>query len=860
MAGNRSAVLRVLASVADGNTPDWTGVESEPLSTTARDLNVLRAIASLADVHRTLIDVDVVDAEASWTGPGRVVGRIGPAGQRSDALPPREQWGAFILVDRLGSGTSADVFRAYEPRLDRHVALKLFKPGASSSEDRRAAMLQEARALARVRHPNVVCIHGADEIDDVVGIWMELVVGRSLEAELRERGAWTGPEAAAAGVDICQALSAVHAAGFVHGDIKATNVVREDSGRLVLMDFGARQVLHAGPRERLTGTPLYLAPEVLTTRETSVESDVYSLGVLLHHLVTGGYPVAASSLESLRKQHRRRATQPVTSRADGVDPGLQHVLDRALAPNPADRFHSAAEMGEALKRLLPDKSGQQQRLVRTWLPLALLAATVLILASLAYRSFAPAPPDSASIAVLPFRTGGQEIGVHLSEGISADLTSLLARLPNVRVVSGVSVQQFKDTGKPAQEIGRVLGARTLVAGLVQMSGEDINVNVELVDTSTGKHVWGQTFRRRAGDLFAAQSDIARSIASQLQGRLSPEDAQRLERPPMAYQAFDLYSLGRYHWAKRTRDGLQKSIEYFTRAAADDPSSALPYAGLSDAYVQSSVYGLDTPRDAQLKAEAAALQAVALDPNLAEAHAALGGMRQEQLRWDEARAELVRAIELKPNYASARHWYALHLTGRGEFDEAINQMRQAVAQDPLSVALQAALAFIYYMQGDFPTALHQYGYAADLEGDRSWLRRHMALAYLANGQPDEALNQLDLVPQGTESPIDLNAIRATAYALLGRTVEARGLVVPVTFAASDAPFSALDQAAAQCALGDKTLAYEWVGRAIDNREHDVQYLAVDPRFKSLRAEGTYLDLLKRTGVELKPELKLGGAAR
>ena len=148
-------VPRLLASVADGESPDWTGVESAPLSTTARDLNVLRAIASLADVHRTLIDADVVDAEASWTGPGRIVGRIGPAGQRSDALPPREQWGAFILVDRLGSGTSADVFRAYEPRLDRHVALKLFKPGASSSEDRRAAMLQEARALARVRHPNV---------------------------------------------------------------------------------------------------------------------------------------------------------------------------------------------------------------------------------------------------------------------------------------------------------------------------------------------------------------------------------------------------------------------------------------------------------------------------------------------------------------------------------------------------------------------------------------------------------------------------------------------------------------------------------------------------------------------------------
>lgn len=854
MAGNRSAVLRLLASVADGSSPNWNGLDSEPLNTTARDLEVLRAIASVADVHRTLIDLDV-DAEGVWATPGRIVGRIGPGGQRIDPLPPREKWGPFILVERLGSGTSADVFRAYEPRLDRHVALKLFKPGASSSEERRAAMLQEARALARVRHPNVVCVHGADEIDDVVGIWMELVVGRSLEEELRDRGRWTATDAAAAGVELSQALSAVHAAGFVHGDIKATNVVREEGGRLVLMDFGARQVLHGGPRERLSGTPLYLAPEVLTTGQTSVESDVYSLGVLLHHLVSGGYPVTGASIELLKNEHHRRATQPVTP-VEGLDPRMQRVLDRALAPNPAHRFHSAREMGAALQRLLPEAIGQTERLVRTWLPLAVLAATVLMLASFAYQNFLPAATDSASIAVLPFRTSGQEAGAHLSDGISADLTSLLSRLPDFKVVSGVSVQQFRNSDKPPQEIGRALGARTLVAGLVQLSGDDINVNVEIVDTKSGKQVWGQTFRRRTHDFFAAQSDIARSIATAVRGRMSPKDAALFERPPMAYQAFDLYSLGRYHWAKRTRDGLQKSIEYFTRASEADPQSALPYAGLSDAYVLTGVYGLESTVDAQRKAEAAARHAVALDPELAEAHAALGSIRQEQLQWAEARDEYVRAIDLKPNYAPAHHWYALQLTGRGDFDEALNQMRLAVAQDPLSVAAHGALAFIYYMQGDYAASLKEYAYAAELESDRSWLRRHMALAYLANGQTDEALRELEQVASGTESPVDLDAIRATIYARVGRTAEAQALVVPLSFTPTGGPISAVDQAAARCALGENALAYEWLNRAIDKREHDVQYLAVDPRFKTLRGEVAYLDLLNRTGVELKS----GGAAR
>src|SRR4029453_18642189 len=217
---------------------------------------------------------------------------------------------------------------------------------------------------------------------------------------------------------------------------------------------------------------------------------------------------------------------------------------------------------------------------------------------------------------------------------------------------------------------------------------------------TSRQIWAQTFDRRTQDLWATQTEIARSIVTALGGALSAQTAKRLERPPMQYRAYELYLLGRYHWSKRTADGLQRSIGYFEEAARLAPSAGLPLAALSDAYILSEVYGLLPGLEAQQRAEAAALQAVKLEPDLAEAYAALGSVRGEQFRWQEAEAALQRAIELGPNYPPAHHWYALHLVSLGDFDRALEQMRQALDEDPLSVAMRAALGFVNYMNRDY----------------------------------------------------------------------------------------------------------------------------------------------------------------
>lgn len=845
MARSRRAVLDLLASVADGQSPDWDGLETGSAAADPRALRILRTIAGVADVHRTL---DSLDAPSSVSDSDDApVVRPWPTAVRS--------WGSLTLKEKLGTGASSDVFRAYDRRLDCDVALKLFKTQTGGQRERVERRLREARMLARVRHDNIVQVFGADEHDGYLGIWMELVDGRTLEQELQGRGRWSGREAAAAGQDLCRALAAVHSAGFTHGDIKAHNVVREDGGRLVLMDFGAgrSRISEARPE---SGTPLYLAPEVLAGASPGVESDLYSLGVLLYHLVTKTYPITAATVDELRARHARREAVPLANVRPDLELPFVRVVERALAPKPEDRFRSAGEMEAALAQALGTVRQEPIPAARTWWPLAFAALAIVALGLAWVALRAPDAPVASPvnaprrIAVLPFQTvGSGEHATQIGDGVSADLTSLLFGVSDIHVVSGVSVQHFRNSTRPATEIGRVLGVDVLVAGVVEVAYGRVSVHVELLDTENSQRLWSKRYDRTSGELFRMQSDIALEIVTELKGRLSANDEKALERPSMNYQAFEFYSVGRYQWNKRTPEGFKLAIQYFEQAIASDPAAALPYVGLSDAYTLAAAYGVLPTIDAHPRAEAAAIKAVQLDPDLAEAHAALGSIRQEQLRWPEAGAAFSRAIELKPGYQLARHWYALYLTSHRRFDEAIEQMRVGLTQDPLSVAARGALAFIHYMNRDYTSALEHYHAARELE-PRSWLLRNLAIVYLVQGSYDEALAWLDRIEPGSQPDADLKAIRANVYALAGRQEEARGLLLDDPAAVADGS-NGIEQAAARFALGDDNEAYAWLNAALEYRQHDIQYLAVEPRFENKRADPRFRALLDRAGLPKEP---------
>jgi serine/threonine-protein kinase len=328
----------VASAVAEGAVVDWDNAES--LATDPQDrrvLNALRLVAEIADVARDPSSTRTQEDVAT--------------------VPALSEWGHLRVIEIIGRGGFGAVYRAWDGTLEREVALKLI-PTANRVVDLSRAR-KEAQRLARVRHANVVTIYGADLHDEHFGIWMELIHGSTLRELLRVQGTMSAQEAASIGIDLCHAVAAVHRASLLHGDIKASNVMREEGGRIVLMDFGAGgQIPQDGePPGRLTGTPAYLAPEAIAGHKVSVASDIYSLGVLLYQLVTGRFPVEGDTRGEIALAHAQRRRVQIRDVRPDLSPAFVNVIDRALAHDPADRYKSAGEFGAALA----DVSGREYR-------------------------------------------------------------------------------------------------------------------------------------------------------------------------------------------------------------------------------------------------------------------------------------------------------------------------------------------------------------------------------------------------------------------------------------------------------------------------------------------------------------------
>ncbi len=351
MAGESDDLDKLFESVADGESVDWDALERNAPDEESRALiRQLRLIAEVADVHRSQVDEVALTEDASLTTPHAGAGgipiqsagarRVWPdlrttpgEGTPPGGVPPAGPapapnfgvWGHLLLVRRIGEGSYGEVFHAHDTWLDHPVALKLLKPEAESRVQP-SDLLHEARRLARVRHDNVVRVHGADRHNGRVGFWMDFIDGETLAARV-SKGRLSAGEASSVGLELCRALAAVHRASIIHRDVKAQNVMRaHDGGGIILMDFGAGEFQGNALATRPQGTPLYMAPELFESSAASVRTDIYAAGVLLFHLVTNAFPVNGGSMQELREAHARGERRRLARRASG-SPGLLH-LDR----------------------------------------------------------------------------------------------------------------------------------------------------------------------------------------------------------------------------------------------------------------------------------------------------------------------------------------------------------------------------------------------------------------------------------------------------------------------------------------------------------------------------------------------------
>ncbi len=346
MTGDDEHLLSVADAVLDGRPIDWASVAARTPAAVRPLIEGLQSIAAISAFH---VDASIAAHTAASTA----------AADAHDDLPlllddAPAQWGPLTITGVIGRGRFGTVYRARDSRLDRPVALKLLRRRAEPSDVSESAAVDEGMLMARIRHPNVVTVYGAERIAGRVGLWMELVEGRTLEQEIHDRGPMPWREACRIGIDLCGALTAVHRAGLLHRDLKAQNVLRELDGRVVLADFGAGRALSAGAAGQhvdIAGTPLYLAPEIYSGRPAAAAADVYSLGVLLFHLVTASYPVRGRSIADLREAHSQSRRTMMRDASAVVPASFAAAVDSALAADPTDRFATAEEFGTALERV-----------------------------------------------------------------------------------------------------------------------------------------------------------------------------------------------------------------------------------------------------------------------------------------------------------------------------------------------------------------------------------------------------------------------------------------------------------------------------------------------------------------------------
>jgi Tol biopolymer transport system component len=372
---DQSDLVDVIRAIASGSSVDWdsvAGASSDASITSV--LNELKVISRIAEVHgNTRADAVALDAETD---------------------EQLHSWGPLTILERVGRGSYGDVYRAWDSRLDRDVALKLLRRDMTRATEQ-SPVIEEGSLLARVRHPNVLVVHGAECITGRVGIWTEFIEGHTLQQLVAEGGPMMPNDVISIGVDVCRALHAVHNAGLLHRDVKAQNVMRENGGRIVLMDFGTTW-LAENSATGLAGTPLYLAPELLTGGRPTVTSDIYSVGVLLYYLLTGRHPVEGATLDDVRSAHQHGWPSRIAQLPAEVPSALATVIKRALAAEPSHRFESADAMADALAK----RSFSPALPLAKWLAVAVVIAAIVLLATSAGRrtlSLAGAPPPNGAM-------------------------------------------------------------------------------------------------------------------------------------------------------------------------------------------------------------------------------------------------------------------------------------------------------------------------------------------------------------------------------------------------------------------------------------------------------------------------------
>jgi TolB-like protein/Tfp pilus assembly protein PilF len=484
----------------------------------------------------------------------------------------------------------------------------------------------------------------------------------------------------------------------------------------------------------------------------------------------------------------------------------------------------------------------------------IIAVLLLVIAFLIFQRFSHNPPPvvsiatEKSIAVLPFENRSEEkTNMYFADGIQDEILARLGKIAALKVISRTSTQHYKSTPENLPAIARQLGVANILEGSVQKSGNDVRVNVELIDAATQAHLWAEMYDRKLTDIFKVESEIAAAIAEALQAKLTGAEKKAIAKRPTANpEAYELYLEGRYFWNKRTGADLQTSLQYFEQAIAKDPNYALAYAGLAESYVLLGLYAVGPPEQSVPKAKAAAKKALELDGTLAEAHTALG-LTLALYDWDFAASakEFESALESNPNYATAHQWFGNStLLITGDFDRAIAEGKRAVQLDPLSLVIISDLGGDYIMARRYGEAIAEFKRVLTMDSRFYNARWQLGEALQLNGQVPEAIAEYEKTINEPENPRML-ALLSTAYASIGKRDEALKLLAQLDQAATRRFVGAYNYALVHVGLGEKDKAIDDLERTYRERsDPHIVNIKFDPMLDPLRGDPRFEALVMK----------------
>ena len=738
----------------------------------------------------------------------------------------------YELAERVGEGGMGVVYRARDERLDRTTALKFLPLNMKAGEADVERFLHEARAISRLNHPNIATIYAVEEVDGERFLALEYLPGGTLRERLRrmrESGERVSPDQMMRwAVHVGRALAHAHRHGIVHRDVKPDNVLFTEDGGAKLTDFGIAQVAErrAPSGDETAGTVAYMSPEQAQGLPVDHRADIFSFGILVYE-IAAGRPPFVDPQDAVTLYDIVHTPAPSLSQfRDDVPAAGQEMMDRMIAKDPRQRYQTMDEVLDDLRRL-----GEAYEVPTT--------------------QTRPVASREPTVAVLPFVDMSPEHDQeYFCDGITEEIILALSQVKGLKVVSRTSSFEFKDQAYDIRKIGERLGVESILEGSVRKAGDTLRITVQLINTADDFHLWSERYDRDFSDVFAVQDEIASGVVANLKlklvaGRCGP----RTRKPTNDLNAYNLYLEGRYLLNQRTRGPLEQARDRFTEAVERDPSFALAWAGLAEAYTLLASRGAveSGPKAAFAQARAASEKALELDPCCAEAHVgrALVLYRDD---WDFAGAqqEFQQALALNDGYATAHHHYAMLLAAIGRLDEARREIGRAHELDPLSLIISTAVGRILHFSRRYDEAIEQCRRTIELNPSFAGAYFDLAVACGQSGRAEEAREAIDRVVELTGDDLLEPMMAARHLALVGdrdgalverRKVEEisrRRYVSPVLLAIID------------IGLGDYEQAIDELEEAFEQRDSTLVYIQCEPSCDPLREHPRFQALIERIG--------------